>query len=301
VIPAADTAPALWRYTQKMPAADWVKPGFDDSSWRSGKSGFGTSGTPGAVVGTTWDTADVWLRREIDLPDRKYGDLQLWVHHDEDAEVYVNGVLALSVSGFVGDYDRLPMTRAGRDALKPGKNTIAVHCQPFGVPEAEPHVGARRLLVLAVEVAAVVGPVVADAVDHDAVVRAAQAEWLAIEGVGGHRGQVVRHQRVKPLRPSTFRQAVALRRECDGGAAQIRLRAVIRPDHPRPFVPARHGFEQERQPLRRRAERLQPFLLLLGRQLGDLHQLVLEVQIVGLAGPGPRPVDEVVAGGPEDR
>src|SRR5262249_52883950 len=126
--PAADTEPAVWRYTTKKPAADWVKPGFDDSSWMSGKSGFGTARTPGAVVGTTWDTADVWLRREIDFPDRKYADLQLWVHHDEDAEVYVNGVLALTVSGFVTAYERLPMTKAGRDALKPGKNTIAVHC-----------------------------------------------------------------------------------------------------------------------------------------------------------------------------
>jgi hypothetical protein len=128
VIPAADREPAAWRYTVKKPAADWVKPGFDDSSWQSGKSGFGTAGTPGAVVGTTWDTADVWLRREIDFPDRKYGDLRLWVHHDEDAEIYVNGVLALSVSGYVGAYDALPMTKAGRDALKPGKNTVAVHC-----------------------------------------------------------------------------------------------------------------------------------------------------------------------------
>jgi hypothetical protein len=128
VIPAADTEPAVWRHTTKRPAADWIKPGFDDSSWKSGKSGFGTASTPGAVIGTTWDTADVWLRREIDLPDRKYSDLQLWVHHDEDAEVYVNGVLALSVPGYIGAYESLPMTSAGRDALKRGKNTIAVHC-----------------------------------------------------------------------------------------------------------------------------------------------------------------------------
>jgi hypothetical protein len=128
VVPAADKEPAVWRYTSKKPAADWMKRGFDDSSWKSGKSGFGTTGTPGAVVGTTWDTADVWLRREIDLPGRRYSDLQLWIHHDEDAEVYINGILALKVSGYVTTYRALPMTRAGRDSLMPGKNTIAVHC-----------------------------------------------------------------------------------------------------------------------------------------------------------------------------
>ncbi|HEX5269413.1 MAG TPA: DUF4965 domain-containing protein [Gemmataceae bacterium] len=128
VIPAADTEPAVWRYTTTKPAADWQKPGFDDSAWKSGKSGFGTAGTPGAVIGTTWDTDDVWLRREIDLPDRKYGELQLWLHHDEDAEVYINGVLALKVPGYVTAYERLPMAKAAREALKPGKNTIAVHC-----------------------------------------------------------------------------------------------------------------------------------------------------------------------------
>ncbi len=128
VVPAADTQPAVWRYTTKNPAADWTKAGFDDSGWKSGKSGFGTAGTPGAVIGTTWDGDDVWLRREIDLPERKYGDLQLWVHHDEDAEVYVNGVLALRVPGYATGYEALPMTKAGRDALKPGKNTVAVHC-----------------------------------------------------------------------------------------------------------------------------------------------------------------------------
>jgi hypothetical protein len=128
VIPAADREPAVWRYTMRKPTADWVKPGFDDSAWRSGKSGFGTTGTPGAVTSTTWDTAEVWLWREIDLPDRLYGDLQLWIHHDEDAEVYINGILALRVSGYINAYKGLPMTRAGRDTLKPGKNTIAVHC-----------------------------------------------------------------------------------------------------------------------------------------------------------------------------
>ncbi|MCU0784274.1 MAG: DUF4965 domain-containing protein, partial [Verrucomicrobia bacterium] len=71
VVPAADTTPATWRYTTEKPADNWAKPGFDDSSWKEGRSGFGTAGTPGAVIGTTWNTPDIWLRREVEIPADK--------------------------------------------------------------------------------------------------------------------------------------------------------------------------------------------------------------------------------------
>ena len=49
------------------------------------------------------------------------------IKHDEDAEIYLNGVLAASVTGYNGDYIPLKMNAAGRAALHAGKNTIAVH------------------------------------------------------------------------------------------------------------------------------------------------------------------------------
>ena len=128
VLPAADTHPALWSYTTTEPAGDWMNPNFDDSAWKHGESGFGTAGTPGAIVGTTWRTDDIWLRREVTLPALDHDHLQAWLHHDEGVEVYLNGVLAVKAGGFVTSYDVLPLLPAGQAALKPGKNLIAIHC-----------------------------------------------------------------------------------------------------------------------------------------------------------------------------
>ena len=53
----------------------------------------------------------------------------LTMNHDEDAEVYLNGVLAIRAPRFIGSYEEFEITPAARATLKPGKNTIAVHCK----------------------------------------------------------------------------------------------------------------------------------------------------------------------------
>ncbi len=128
VIPAADKQPAMWSYTTTAPPDDWMRGDFNDSSWKQGESGFGSPGTPGAIIGTTWRTDDIWLRREVDLPAGNYENFSAWLHHDEDTEVYINGVLAVRANGFISGYDVFPLTPAGQAALKPGKNLIALHC-----------------------------------------------------------------------------------------------------------------------------------------------------------------------------
>ena len=128
VVPAADRQPAQWNYTTARPAEGWNTAGFNDTAWTQGLGGFGTAGTPGAVIGTTWSTDDIWLRREIELPAGNFDNLNLWLHHDEDVEVYLNGVLAVKDSGFSSAYDVYPLTPGGRAALKSGKNLVAVHC-----------------------------------------------------------------------------------------------------------------------------------------------------------------------------
>ncbi|HTA30440.1 MAG TPA: DUF1793 domain-containing protein, partial [Candidatus Cybelea sp.] len=129
VIPTAQETASVWRYTTQKPAGDWSKPEFDASTWKEGPASFGTDGTPGAVVRTRWDTGDIWLRRQVTLPDQRYTGLQFYVDHDEDVEIYVNGILAAKESGFTTRYVPLDIRPPARALLKPNATvTLAVHC-----------------------------------------------------------------------------------------------------------------------------------------------------------------------------
>lgn len=125
---AGDGGKETWKYTTTQPGADWMKGGFADGGWQSGFGSFGTKETPGAVVGTVWNTSDIWLRKEFELDSTSKSEFRLKVHHDEDAVIYVNGVEAARLSGYTGSYVLVNLNEAGTKALKTGKNLIAVHC-----------------------------------------------------------------------------------------------------------------------------------------------------------------------------
>jgi glutaminase A-like protein/uncharacterized protein DUF5127/uncharacterized protein DUF4964 len=129
VVPTSRQTPVLWRYTFERPSDDWTKPDFDAAAWKEGPAGFGTAGTPGAVVRTRWNTGDIWLRREFTMPAGEPSALQFYAYHDEDVEIYINGVAAASESGFTTSYVPIEIRPTAGALLKPGaKITIAVHC-----------------------------------------------------------------------------------------------------------------------------------------------------------------------------
>ena len=121
-----------WRMTTNKPADDWYKANFDDSSWKERKSGFGTSGTPNAVVGTTWSSDDIWIRKKfrLDGMNRQLADsLVMLMTHDEDCEIYINDKLLATYEGHDNNYSFVEFTKEVKDALVyNGENTIAVHC-----------------------------------------------------------------------------------------------------------------------------------------------------------------------------
>lgn len=123
-----------WRYILQKPidqgksADQWTSSSFDDSRWLEGNGGFGTVSTPNARVGTVWSTNQIWLRKNIDL-ESVPAQPALWIHHDEDAEVFVNGTSAARLSGFSTRYQTVPLSNEATKKLKRGRNVIAVRCR----------------------------------------------------------------------------------------------------------------------------------------------------------------------------
>lgn len=135
VVATAQKASSTWRYTFDRPTGEWQGANYDATAWREGEGGLGTRDTPGTAVRTVWNTPEIWARREFtlsaaDLRDR--AKLQLLTYHDEDAEIYINGVLAATAAGYSTSYEPMAMSEAARATLKEGRNVFAVHVRQTG-------------------------------------------------------------------------------------------------------------------------------------------------------------------------
>jgi hypothetical protein len=130
IIPNSGVSPAVYKYATTNPGDGWTSPTFDDSAWKSGPAPFGTFAPNNIAIGTKWtDTpGEIWLRRTITLPNADYSNAEFIVYHDEDVQIYVNGVLASMAGGFNNDYEPLDMTDQALAELKSGAViTLAVH------------------------------------------------------------------------------------------------------------------------------------------------------------------------------
>ena len=75
-----------------------------------------------------WTTNDIWIRRAFELKEVSDNKLALLIRHDEDTEVYINGKLIASASGYTASYEKVLLEKKVKDVLHSGTNTIAVHC-----------------------------------------------------------------------------------------------------------------------------------------------------------------------------
>ena len=120
-------------YTTKRPPKEWNRLEYNArvKPWRRGKSGLGRAGTPKAVIGSKWETNEIWVRWEFEssgAPSRLFLD----IHHDEDAQVFINGQQVNHLKGHTGDYKRVELDANARRTIKKGKNVLAIYCRQTG-------------------------------------------------------------------------------------------------------------------------------------------------------------------------
>ena len=129
IVAAGDESSSIqWKYTTTEPASDWYTTDFAATGWKTGTAGFGGGGR------TAWSSSDIWIRRSFkisNLDASQLQELRLWMFHDEDAEIYINGILAAKVTGYNTKYEVWPLLPAGLNALKidGSENVIAIHCK----------------------------------------------------------------------------------------------------------------------------------------------------------------------------
>ncbi|MBX2916357.1 MAG: DUF4965 domain-containing protein [Cyclobacteriaceae bacterium] len=124
VIMMAKEEPWQGVYTNTKPAAGWEQPIYKSNGWKTGTAAFGSSDMH--AVNTEWNTRDIWVRREITMPDTGDDELFLIYSHDDNFELYLNGKEIVNTGNRARMEVILPLDKSLLDPS--GKNVIAAHC-----------------------------------------------------------------------------------------------------------------------------------------------------------------------------
>jgi beta-galactosidase len=126
LVPTSKDEPQTWRFTTADPGDGWFTTEFDDQKWRQAPGPFGARDR-GFKPRTAWRTDDIWLRRTFTLTAMQ-GTPALLMCHEQGADVYINGVPAVtSPGGSSKSYAVFPLSPESIATLRPDDNTIAVH------------------------------------------------------------------------------------------------------------------------------------------------------------------------------
>ena len=119
VVPTSEKAPVAWHYTTQAPS-ELVQPEFDASGMEGRPRRFRHVRDAGSRGADAMEEPDIWLRREFVMPEEMERP-QFRMHHDEDADVYVDGVLATQASGYITSYEAVPIKTKARATLQAGQ------------------------------------------------------------------------------------------------------------------------------------------------------------------------------------
>jgi hypothetical protein len=121
---------AYWRYTTSTPAGSWYSTSFDDSAWARGEAPFGKDFNTNLNPRTDWSTSDIWIRTSFysRYDGTALSLVKLRFYHDEDVQIYLNGVQIFGASGYDSKYLEYVLSPSQASGLKKGQNTLAAHC-----------------------------------------------------------------------------------------------------------------------------------------------------------------------------
>ena len=113
------------KYTN--PGDNWYEKDKVETGWQTAYGAFGTKSEYDNIT-TSWGTADIYIRRHINLTaeDLK-NDLWIVYSHDDICQMYVNGVQVVSTENVWRQNVKLQLSSKAKEALVEGDNVIAFH------------------------------------------------------------------------------------------------------------------------------------------------------------------------------
>jgi hypothetical protein len=115
------TAKANFRYSTESTSGTWMESNFDDQSWKSAAAPFGDDQSTSK---TSWNTDDIYLRKDFDVKSMPTEKLFLKLNHDDNVIVFLNGKSIYEKTGWVHEYIYIPVDKQN---LKVGRNVLAIH------------------------------------------------------------------------------------------------------------------------------------------------------------------------------
>ena len=123
ILPSAEEQAYECKYTESQPADSWTSPNFTESGWQTGAAPFSDKKSNAK---TLWTSKDLWVRRTFNYDGQTIGHLLLKLQHDDNIQVFLNGIQIFDNVGWSSDFELLPIDEF-KDKLIKGSNILAVH------------------------------------------------------------------------------------------------------------------------------------------------------------------------------
>ena len=124
------------KYTFLFPGKGWEQPGCDESSWQSGRGGFGF-GYEDYPVHTAWVADNLYVRRQFEVTDKEaLRGHKMYVRYvcDDQLTIYCNGQYWFKKECFTPSAECHVLTDEDMEAIRTGDNLLAVYGRNTGGP-----------------------------------------------------------------------------------------------------------------------------------------------------------------------